>query len=109
MLLILLALLVSAHAKEFDICERVGVLNARYLDEDPQRIVIYDANYNLQPSTSIYKVNGHPKQESYQQVGVETLEVGSLLSYKVGKAGAKRQNQIKAIWILPPGHCQSSD
>ncbi len=108
-MIISLFALSSAQAKEFDLCDRYGTLRAKYFDEAPQRIVIYDANYDLIPSAPIFRVHGNKKSKQYERVSIDALEVGSILSYKVDPHRAKRKSRIEAIWILPSGHCQSSE
>lgn len=99
----------STKAKELELCERVGILSAAYLDETPPRLVIYDAEFSLAQSAPIYKVRKKHKRRNYEQVGTEALNIGTTLSYRVDGVGGKQQSQIKEIWILPRGHCHASE
>lgn len=99
----------SVQAKDFDFCERVGILNAIYLSEIPPRLVIYDVSFSLAPSLPIYKVSKGSKSDKYERVGVDDLETGTTLSYKVDDTSVKRQPKIQELWILPHGHCRSSE
>jgi hypothetical protein len=97
------------QAKDIDLCKHVGTLSAMYLDEIPQRLVIYDAEYSLEKSISVYKVDKKSPRGYDDRVGVEALDIGNSLSYKVDHRGGKRRSQISEIWILPYGYCRSSE
>lgn len=106
---LILASVLLSHAEELNLCERTGVLNAKYLGETPPRIVIYDANYGLSQSLSVFVYDKETPNGPFSQIDIRSLEPGKMLSFESKNIGGKYPSQIQNIWVIPRNHCQSSE